>query len=126
LPDVNGRSDSDSLERRDNLERAVRTLRAIQQRYETGRNARPDARCYSVQMAVGYGDMAWIAAAIEALETSVTDVTETAIRSLVFDSDVAATAIGNCEEKAGRLEAKPALASEDADRFTLQALAAAS
>jgi len=74
LPDVNGRSDSNPSERWDNLQRAVRTLRAIRQRYVTGRNARPDARCYSVQVAIGYGDLAWIAAAIEALETSVTDV----------------------------------------------------
>jgi len=78
LPDVNGHADSNPSERWDNLQKAVRTLRAIRQRYETGRNARPDARCYSVQMAVGFGDMAWIAAAIEALETSVTDVAQTA------------------------------------------------
>ena len=68
LPDQNGRSDSNILQPRDNLQRAVRTLRAIRQRYETGRDARPDVRSYSVQMAVGYGDMAWIAAAIEALD----------------------------------------------------------
>jgi hypothetical protein len=60
-------------------ERALHTLRAIRQRYEAGRNAHPEARFYSVQMAVDYGDMSWISAAIQALETSaVVGPTETA------------------------------------------------
>jgi hypothetical protein len=51
-----------------NLERAVLTLRAIRQRYETGHSAHPYARSYSVHLAVDYGDMAWIMAAIDAME----------------------------------------------------------
>ncbi len=64
-----------------NLQRAVRTLRAIRERYEAGRNV--DAayvRPYSVQVAMGYADMFWIAAAIEALEKSIAgSATEAAI-----------------------------------------------
>ena len=103
LPGANSRSDSNTFERRNSLQRAVRTLRAIRQRYETGRSAHPDARCYTVQIAVGYGDMAWIAAAIDALETRVTDATETATRCLMVDLEVAATATRSHEEKADRL-----------------------
>ena len=53
------------------LQRAVRTLRAVRQRYETGRNAHPDARSYSVHVVVDHGDVAWIAAAIEAVEKAI-------------------------------------------------------
>lgn len=53
----------------DRLKQALRTLRAIQQRYETGRNVDSDyIRSYTVQVALGYADMLWIAAAIQALE----------------------------------------------------------
>jgi hypothetical protein len=53
----------------DRLNQALRTLRAIQQRYETGRKVDSGyIRSYTVQMALGYADMLWIAAAIEALE----------------------------------------------------------
>ena len=53
----------------DRLKQALRTLRAIQQRYETGRNVDSDyIRSFTVQVALGYADMLWIAAAIEALE----------------------------------------------------------
>ena len=52
----------------DRLNQALRTLRAIQQRYETGSNVESGyIRSYTVQMALGYADMLWIAAAIEAL-----------------------------------------------------------
>jgi hypothetical protein len=51
------------------LERAVNTLRAIRQRYEMERHLRPEAESGTVHAAFGDGDMAWIAAAIEALET---------------------------------------------------------
>ena len=51
------------------LEQALRMLRAIRQRYEaesgTGSGRR---RSYTVQVALGYSDMRWIAAAIEAME----------------------------------------------------------
>ena len=51
------------------LEQAVRTLRAIRQRHEEGRNAGSGyVRSYTVQVAFGYADMRWISAAIEALE----------------------------------------------------------
>ena len=54
------------------LQQALRTLRAIRQRYETGRNAGSGyVRCDSVQVAWGYADMPWIIAAIEALEKAV-------------------------------------------------------
>jgi hypothetical protein len=54
------------------LQRALRTLRAVRQRYETGRNAHADARFYSVRVVVDHGDVAWIAAAIEAVEKAIT------------------------------------------------------
>jgi hypothetical protein len=69
----------------ESLHRAIDTLRAIRQRYEAGRNAHPDAHCYSVQVAVDCGDMAWIATALEVLETSAAGtMTQMATRRL-FD-----------------------------------------
>jgi hypothetical protein len=66
-------------ESRVSVQRAVLNLRAIRQRYETGRNAYPDARGYRVHVVVDCGDMAWITAAIETLEeTVVLGATETA------------------------------------------------
>lgn len=62
-PDATGRQDS--------LQRAVLTLRAIRQRYESGRDAHSFVRFCTVQVAVDSGDMAWITAAIEALEETV-------------------------------------------------------
>ena len=53
------------------LQRALRTLRAVRQRYETGRNAHADARFYGVHVVVDHGDVAWIAAAIEAVEKAI-------------------------------------------------------
>ena len=51
------------------LDQAIRTLRAIRQRYETESDAgHGRKRSYAVQIALGYADMRWIAAAIEALE----------------------------------------------------------
>ncbi len=53
------------------LEQALRTLRAIRQRYEAGRNVGSGyVRSYTVQVALGYADMLWITAAIDALETA--------------------------------------------------------
>ncbi len=51
------------------LQRAVRTLRAIRERYEVGRNVDGRyVRAYSVQVALGHADMLWVSAAIVALE----------------------------------------------------------
>lgn len=50
------------------LQRALRTLRAVRQRYETGRTAHAEGRSYSVHVVVDHGDVAWISAAIEAVE----------------------------------------------------------
>ena len=56
------------------LEQAERTLRAIRQRYETGRNVNSEyVRTYGMQVALGYADMFWISAVIEALEKSITE-----------------------------------------------------
>jgi hypothetical protein len=53
------------------LQRALRTLRAVRQRYEKGRNAHPDARSYSLHVVVDHSDVAWITAAIEAVEKAI-------------------------------------------------------
>ena len=51
------------------LEQALRTLRAIRRRYETETKQAPGrVRSHTVQVALGYADMLWITAAIEALE----------------------------------------------------------
>ncbi len=67
-PEDPSRAPAETSGRRDSLQRALHTLRAIRERYEAGRNAHPEARCYSVQVAVGHGDMAWISLAIELLQ----------------------------------------------------------
>jgi hypothetical protein len=74
----NRRNDRNPSENRVDVQRAVLILRAIRQRYETGRNAHSDPRDYRVNIVVDYGDMAWISAAIEALEETVAGATETA------------------------------------------------
>jgi len=54
------------------LQQAVRTLRAIRQRYETGRNVDSGyVRSYTVQVALDYADMLWVTAAIELLEKAI-------------------------------------------------------
>ncbi len=51
------------------LERALRTLRGIHQRYETAGAMDPhDVRNRTFNVALGYADMLWMRAAIEALE----------------------------------------------------------
>jgi len=55
------------------LERALNTLRAIQQRYEIERHSHPEAGSRTVHAAFGDSDMSWIAAAIEALETAASE-----------------------------------------------------
>ena len=69
--EANSRNRSNSLDNQLSLQRASLILRAIRQRYEAGRNAHPYARCYSVQVVMDHGDMAWISAAIEALEKTI-------------------------------------------------------
>ena len=54
------------------LQQAVRTLRAIRDRYESERNVDSGyVRACSVQIALGYADMFWVTAAIDALEKSI-------------------------------------------------------
>ena len=51
------------------LQQAIRTLRAIRQRYETESDASSGRRrSFTIQVALGDADMRWLAAAIEALE----------------------------------------------------------
>ena len=69
--DPNGRKETRPSESQVSLQRALRTLRAVRQRYETCRNAHADARFYSVHVVVDNGDVAWIAAAIEAVEKAI-------------------------------------------------------
>lgn len=71
---IQGANGSRPPESRVRLQQAVRTLRAIRQRYEMGRNVDSDyVRAYSLQVALGYADMFWISAAIEALEKTIVD-----------------------------------------------------
>ena len=65
------RNERDLFEGQASLQRALRTLRAVRQRYETGRNAHPDARSYRVHVVVDHGDVAWITTAIEAVEKAI-------------------------------------------------------
>ena len=53
------------------LEQALRTLRAIRQRYALERNTHPDARSFNMQVALGSADMFWITAVIESLEKTI-------------------------------------------------------
>jgi hypothetical protein len=69
--DTNRRASQEPAASEASLQRASLTLRAIRQRYETGRHACRDARANSVQMVVDAGDMAWIGAAIEAVENAI-------------------------------------------------------
>jgi len=51
------------------VEQALWTLRAIRQRYEAETSVgREGTRSHTVQVALGYADMLWITAAIEAIE----------------------------------------------------------
>jgi len=59
---------NNASESRATLQLALRTLCGIRQRYEMERTAHPDARLYSVHVALDDSDMLWIAATIEALE----------------------------------------------------------
>jgi hypothetical protein len=50
------------------LQRALRTLNGIRERYQLGRYAHPDLPFFRVQVVVDGGDVAWINATIETLE----------------------------------------------------------
>lgn len=50
------------------LQRALRTLNGIRERYQLGRFAHPDLPFFRVQVVVDGGDVAWINATIETLE----------------------------------------------------------
>jgi hypothetical protein len=69
--DPNRRNETKPSESQVSLQRALRTLRAVRQRYETGCSAHPDARSYSMHVAVDHADVAWITAAIEAVEKAI-------------------------------------------------------
>jgi hypothetical protein len=69
--DPNRRNETKPSESQVSLQRALRTLRAIRQRYETGRNAHADARFYRSNIAIDHGDIAWVTAAIEAVEKAI-------------------------------------------------------
>jgi hypothetical protein len=72
--DPQGRNDRNPFDSRESLKRAVRTLRAIRERYEWGHKVDSDyVRAYSVQVAFGYADMLWITAAIEAMEKAIAE-----------------------------------------------------
>ena len=62
-----GRSTQSQL----NLQQALRTLRALRQRYEMACNGNSNSRFLSIQVALSYTDMSWITAAIEALEKAI-------------------------------------------------------
>ena len=61
-------TDGNVTESQKSLEQALRTLRAIRQRYALECNAHPGARSFSMQVALGSADMFWITAAIDTLE----------------------------------------------------------
>ena len=69
--DANRRNETKPSESQVSLQRALSTLRAVRQRYETGHTSHPDARSYSVHVVVDHGDVAWITAAIEAVEKAI-------------------------------------------------------
>jgi hypothetical protein len=50
------------------LQRALRTLSGIRERYTLGHYAHPDLPFFRVQVVVDGGDVAWITATIETLE----------------------------------------------------------
>jgi hypothetical protein len=64
-------NDTSPSESQVSLQRALRTLSAIRQRYELGHHVHADARFYRVNVVVEGGDVAWISATIEALEKAI-------------------------------------------------------
>jgi hypothetical protein len=65
-------------ESHERLQQALRTLRAIGQRYEIDRARNPDGRSFTLKIALGCGDMRWISAVIELLEKSTATATDSA------------------------------------------------
>jgi hypothetical protein len=69
----NGMNDRSPPQSHLNLQHALRTLNAVRERYEVGRNDFPDARFYRVHVVVERGDLAWLAATIDALERAIAE-----------------------------------------------------
>lgn len=69
--DANRRSETKQSESQQSLQRALNTLHAVRQRYETGRNAHPDPWSYRVNVVVEHSDIAWITAAIEVVAKAI-------------------------------------------------------
>ena len=65
-------------ESHERLQQALRTLRAIGQRYEIDRATNPDERSFTLKIALGCADMRWISAVIELLEKSTATATDPA------------------------------------------------
>ena len=63
--------DGNASESQPSLQQALDTLSAIRLRYEIGHEAYPEARFYSVQVALGSADMLWLTAAIGAVEKAI-------------------------------------------------------
>lgn len=73
---MNGTLTSD---RQVSLQRALRTLSGIRERYKLGRYAHPDLPFFRVQVVVDGGDVAWITATIETLEKVIAAVATDAV-----------------------------------------------
>ena len=71
--DPNRRSETNSSESQLSLQRALRTLRAVRQRYETGRNAHLEARSYSVNVVVDHATYTVVPAIEEQVRHRATD-----------------------------------------------------
>jgi hypothetical protein len=75
-PDHSGKATTEP-ERQASLQQALRTLRAIWQRYEIDRMRNSELRARVVHVALGHSDMCWITAAIGALEEAVAAAAKT-------------------------------------------------
>jgi hypothetical protein len=73
---MNGTLTSD---RQVSLQRALRTLSGIRERYKLGHYAHPDLPFFRVQVVVDGGDVAWITATIETLEKVIAAVATDAV-----------------------------------------------
>jgi hypothetical protein len=63
------------------LQRALRTLSSIRQRYELARHVHPDAPFLRVDVVVEGSDVAWLSATIEALEKAIAAGVTEALRA---------------------------------------------
>jgi len=66
-------------DRQVSLQRALRTLCGIRERYKLGHYAHPDLPFFRVQVVVDGGDVAWITATIETLEEVIAAVATDAV-----------------------------------------------